>query len=231
MRVRIYFNLFLKLQIYLIYFFYECIHKYIFICIDTILKMVYYTSKKGAQGIGTLIIFIALILVAAVAAGVLIQTASSLQSKSLDVGRQSQEKITTDIEVVQVYANSTSDGFINGSVDTITILVRLGSGSSPIKLDDMIIKFDTQANSQTLIQGLVSNVSTYGVNYVINGSSHISGYLVEGDLAEFAFIAFGTDVGESESSTIRLIAKNGAVKPIDITTPPAMVESTTYLYP
>ena len=56
--------------------------------------MVYKESKKAAEGIGTLIIFIALILVAAVAAGVLIQTASSLQSKSLDVGRQSQEKIT-----------------------------------------------------------------------------------------------------------------------------------------
>ncbi len=58
------------------------------------MKMVYRNNKQGAQGIGTLIIFIALILVAAVAAGVLLQTASSLQSKSLDVGRQSMQKIT-----------------------------------------------------------------------------------------------------------------------------------------
>ena len=193
--------------------------------------MVYNNSKKGAQGIGTLIIFIALILVAAVAAGVLIQTASSLQSKSLDVGRQSQEKITTDIEVVQVFANDTSDNTINGSVDVVTVLVRLGSGSSPIKLDDMIIKFDTQGNSQTVTVGTASELQ-YGVGYIINGSNHINNYLVEGDLAEFSFIVQnGTNVAESESSTIRLIAKNGAVKPIDITTPPAMVEATTYLYP
>ncbi|MCA9495645.1 MAG: hypothetical protein KC589_01780, partial [Nanoarchaeota archaeon] len=184
--------------------------------------MVYKSSKKGAQGIGTLIIFIALILVAAVAAGVLIQTASSLQSKSLDVGRQSQEKITTDIEVVQVFTNDTSDNFINDSVDTVTILVRLGSGSSPIKLDDMIIKFDTQGNSQTVTQG-TTGTTNYGVRYVINGSNHIDTYLVEGDLAEFSFISAGANISESESSTVRLIAKNGAVKPIDITTPPAMV--------
>ena len=193
------------------------------------------SQKKGAQGIGTLIIFIALILVAAVAAGVLIQTASSLQSKSLDVGRQSQEKITTDIEVVQVFASNTNDNSIDGGNDNMTILVRLGSGSSPIKLDDMIVKFDTQGNSQTItIDPSVINHSTttYGVNYVINGSNHIAGYLVEGDLAEFAYtVSAGVQVNESESSTIRLIAKNGAVKPIDITTPPAMVEATTYLYP
>ncbi len=70
--------------------------------------MVFKNNNKASQGIGTLIIFIALILVAAVAAGVLIQTASSLQSKSLDVGRQSQEKITTDIDVVQVFVNGTN---------------------------------------------------------------------------------------------------------------------------
>lgn len=91
-------------------------------------------SKKAAQGIGTLIIFIALILVAAVAAGVLIQTASSLQSKSLDVGRQSQEKITTDIEVVQVFAQATNDSEITADGDNLTMVVRLGSGSNPVKL-------------------------------------------------------------------------------------------------
>jgi len=193
--------------------------------------MVLKSLKKGAQGIGTLIIFIALVLVAAVAAGVLIQTASSLQSKSLDVGRQSQEKITTDIDVVQVYSNDTSDGFINGSLDQVSLVVRLGSGSSPIKLSDLLVKFDSSSGSQTLISGTTSETA-YGINFVINGTNHKDGYLVEGDLAEFTFIvATGTDITESESTTIRLVAKNGAVKPVDITTPPAMVETTTYLFP
>ena len=195
--------------------------------------MVIVNNKKGAQGIGTLIIFIALVLVAAVAAGVLIQTASSLQSKSLDVGRQSQEKITTDIEVVQVYAENTSDNFINSSSDSITLVVRLGSGSSPVKLSDLLLKFDTSTGSQTLTSGAaIANQLLYSTNYVINGSDHQDGYLVSGDLAEFSFIVGnGTVISESESTTLRLIAKNGAVKPIDVTTPAAMVEATTYLFP
>lgn len=189
-------------------------------------------SKKAAQGIGTLIIFIALILVAAVAAGVLIQTASSLQSKSLNVGSQSQERITTDIDVVQVYALDTSDGTINATVDQMTLVARLGSGSSAIKLSDLLIKFDSSDGSQTLTPILSGAGSTtqYNVSFIINGTNHNDAYLVEGDLVSFTFITT-SNVSESESTTLRLVAKNGAVKPIDITTPAAMVEQTTYLFP
>jgi len=196
------------------------------------IKMVFKREKKGSQGIGTLIIFIALILVAAVAAGVLIQTASSLQSKALDVGRQSQEKITTDIEVVQLYVEDTTDGWINGSIDNLTVVVRLGSGSNPIKMSDMIIKYDTPANSQTLRYGTNVTEGTYAVGFVINGSNHQLNYLVEGDLASFQFtVANASDVGENAASALRVIARNGAIKPVYLTTPPAMVDKTTYLYP
>jgi flagellin-like protein len=195
--------------------------------------MVFQIGKKAAQGIGTLIIFIALILVAAVAAGVLIQTASALQSKSLDVGRQSQEKITTDLDVVQVFADDTSDGTIDGSADNITLVVRLGSGSSPIKLGDLIVKLDTSGGTQTLT-AISGNFSTsqYNTTYIVTGTNNQAGYIVEGDLAQFKFqVAGGTTVSEGDTMTIRLIAKNGAVKPVDITTPSAMVETTTYLFP
>ena len=192
-------------------------------------------STKGAQGIGTLIIFIAMILVAAVAAGVLIQTASSLQSKSLDVGRQSQEKITTDIEVVQVYSSDTSDGTIDQD-DNVTMVVRLGSGSSPVKLGDLLIKMDTRAGSQTVRN--VSNDGTgpatrtaYNVSYISGGGSAVAtGYFSTGDLAQITFLNDNA-VNEGETATIRLLSKNGAVKPVDLTTPSAMTEVTTYLYP
>jgi len=195
-------------------------------------KMVYNNSKK-AEGIGTLIIFIAMILVAAVAAGVLIQTASSLQSKSLDVGRQSQEKITTDVEVVQVYANDTNDNMINATIDRVTMVIRLGSGSAPINLADLIIKMDTQAGSQTLEYSLAGPASqtVYTVTYISNGGvAAADGYLSVGDLASIIFVTQNS-VDEGETATLRLLTKNGAVKPVDLTTPSAMTKTTTYLYP
>ena len=203
--------------------------------------MVSINSKLGAQGIGTLIIFIAMILVAAVAAGVLIQTASSLQSKSLDVGRQSQEKVTTDIEVIQVLATGASDGLINTTLapvknvtDNITLVVRLGSGSNSIKLNDLLVRFDTASGSQSLTYSGSStyNASEYGVLYKIDGSNHQSGYLSAGDLAEVTFIYKSiSDIVEGETATLRLISKNGAVKPVQMTTPSSMIESIVYLFP
>ena len=196
--------------------------------------MAFKNTKHGAQGIGTLIIFIAMILVAAVAAGVLIQTASSLQSKSLDVGRQSQEKITTDVEVIQVLATDTSDGLISDAADNITLVVRLGSGSSSIKLGDLLIRFDTASGSQSLTYsgaGTFDNAE-YGVVYKIDGSNHQDGYLSAGDLAEISFtFDSAADIVEGETVTLRLISKNGAVKPVQMTTPSSMIESIVYLFP
>ncbi|MBD3260593.1 MAG: flagellin, partial [Candidatus Altiarchaeales archaeon] len=59
-------------------------------------------DDKGLMGVGTLIVFIAVILVAAVAATVLISFSSSLQQKSLDTGSQAEEGVATGAEVISV---------------------------------------------------------------------------------------------------------------------------------
>ena len=193
-------------------------------------------EKKAAQGIGTLIIFIALILVAAVAAGVLIQTAASLQSKSLDVGRASQNKITTDLEVTQVYVYDTSDGSIDGGTDNITASVRLGTGSSPVKLDNMIIRLDTTESTRPIVftYGGNSTLTTnkFGTYYLLNGTNSLVGYVSAGDMVQFS-LTVPTDLNIAEGSRIilRVVPKDGTIKPVDMHFPPAVTEAVTYLYP
>jgi flagellin FlaB len=194
-------------------------------------------EKKAAQGIGTLIIFIALILVAAVAAGVLIQTAASLQSKSLDIGRASQTKITTDLEVTQVYVYDTSDGKINGGTDNLTIAVRLGTGSSSIKLSDMLIRLDSTDSSRPITYVVNTSASgpsetRYAVDYLLNGTQNVFGYIAPGDMVQFS-MTVPSDVNMSEGSRliVRVVPKDGAIKPVDMHLPPAITESVTYLYP
>jgi len=87
------------------------------------------------MGIGTLIIFIATILVAAVAAGVLISTSGILQQRALITGQEARKKITNSIEVISVigHGNRTDE-----SLNNIEVLVRLDAGSDPIQMK----KFD-----------------------------------------------------------------------------------------
>ena len=70
-------------------------------------------GKKADIGIGTLILFIATLLVAAVAAGVLIQTAGSMQESATKTGSQVKSEIATSVKVVEVFAEDGSDGEID----------------------------------------------------------------------------------------------------------------------
>lgn len=56
-------------------------------------------DPRGQVGIGTLIVFIAMVLVAAIAGGVLLDTAGLLQSQAEDTGQSSSEQVSDRIQI------------------------------------------------------------------------------------------------------------------------------------
>lgn len=94
-----------------------------------------FLSKKAEMGVGTLILFISLLLIAGVASAVLIQTAGSLQSKALQSGKQIERQMATGIQMVEVTASDGSDG----TVEVFNQLLKLNPGSVDIKLDSLLL--------------------------------------------------------------------------------------------
>ena len=83
-------------------------------------------NEYGAIGIGAMIVFIALILVAAVASAVIIQTAEKLQQNAQQTGSDTENEIGSKIVILS--------GTISAA-DTIILTFELGAGSSNVAED------------------------------------------------------------------------------------------------
>jgi flagellin-like protein len=214
-------------------------------------------SQKGEMGVGTLIIFIAMLLVAAVAAGVLLQTAGSLQQKALNTGQQSKSEISTNARVIEV---SAVDASADSTVENFSMQMKLSPGSDPIKLGEVTLTFNTDNTSTTLSylepfsatiycqlgggatnytraelqncaqSDLGTGTGNFTVEYLINGTNNIEGNLQRGDVIRVYWAAPRT-ITEDEHVRINFIPKIGAATLVEFNTPDVMSTQRVYLYP
>jgi flagellin FlaB len=118
-----------------------------------------FIEKKDAMvGIGTLIVFIAMILVAAVAASVIIKSSEDLQQQAQSVATQTTREVSAGVVIEEV----TGYTDYNKSVIThLAIMIRPRAGSNDIDLSYSTLSILYENLSiLTLNTSLVSNVNT-----------------------------------------------------------------------
>jgi len=99
----------------------------------------------GSIGIGAMIVFIAMVLVAGIAASVLIQTSTQLESQALATGQETTAEVSSGLEVVDI------DGYIQGSVVYYcAITIRPRAGSADIDLAQTVIEISDSATKNFL---------------------------------------------------------------------------------
>lgn len=95
------------------------------------MKMKPVKSKKAVVGIGTMIVFIAMVLVASVAASVLVMTSSALQDRAYAVGNEARERLVTGIDIISIVGNADVS---DEEIESLEILIRLSAGSPDVQL-------------------------------------------------------------------------------------------------
>lgn len=85
----------------------------------------------GSIGIGAMIVFIALILVAAVASAVIIQTGEKLQQNAQQSGSDTQQEISGKISIITVWVGDTP----TAGNQEINMVFELAPGSEPLAAD------------------------------------------------------------------------------------------------
>lgn len=98
------------------------------------------------MAIETMIIFIAIVLIGAVTAGLLIRTSGTMQQRAISVSDEARERMITGIDVINMVANSDTD---EQTINEFEFLVRLKAGSYPVQIKDLNLLFTTSTYTES----------------------------------------------------------------------------------
>ncbi|MBW3583975.1 MAG: hypothetical protein KY455_12850 [Euryarchaeota archaeon] len=151
-------------------------------------------NETAAVGIGTMIVFIATILVAATAAAVLMDTSGKLQDKAQSTGSETTKEVASNLVIKQITGTRQS---ATSYVHWLNITVSLAPGAAQVDLSEMIIRI---SNGQNLIDASYINGAA--------GAAQFNASAVRDDDSSFSGTAPAMNAGDLVNIKLSLLAQS-----------------------
>ena len=94
--------------------------------------------RRAQAGVGTLILLVALLLLAAIAAGVFLNVSQVFQGQSEETGEAVREQLTGEVSVVATTGNVTTVDGTTG-VDRVRFIITVGGSGQRLAIDETLV--------------------------------------------------------------------------------------------
>ena len=180
-----------------------------------------FKNDRAEVGVGTLIVFIAMVLVAAVAAAVLINTTGTLQQRAQSTGKEATQEVASNLKVTGVYGvrNDTSSNLWD-----LKINVELSAGAVPMDLTKLVIRYSSgtttanYAHSTSALADATTHSASFNATWIRGTGANF--VMSSGDLVQLHFnMANAGEIPTRTPIAVSLIPESGSSVEADFKTP------------
>jgi flagellin FlaB len=183
-------------------------------------------NEDADVGIGTLIIFIAMVLVAAVAAAVLIQTSGILQQKAQQTGKEATAEVASNLKVVSIIG-TTNAGITQ--IDKLDVSIQLSAGGTQMDMKNVVVKYIDDTGS-IILPWVADNGGAATFGYSEERFINDDDVLQQGELGNINIVLTSggkTPLATRSKAQIQIIPETGTMVVKDIIAPATLGTTAT----